>query len=958
VVAQDIIAEANRQFGRDDIGVILVPNYNDSKRQVLSDQFDIMTNPLNASYTVYPNASLDSYSADLCLYLGGYDVFNGWDFAQGASDGYNNTPHGRHSWAQMVPDNLPIPLGYLGTSKGRRVISIHEIGHQFDADHQDNTNPPFYNRAFTWGGSPPLNYQTVMWSEYSETAGTYEFSSLSHMGDTTRDNARRIRDTKGEVSGYAVCMATLPSADFEWDPDIPDLSIGQKIQFTAKSVANNPTLWYWEFGDGTTSNVETPELHAYSEVGSYTIRLTVANCKGGNSVEHTITVTNPSSSPNPDGNGNPKKGSVPLKVQFTDSSTPPPQEWNWSFGDGNVSPDQNTNNTYYKNGNYTVNLTVKINGLYYTKIFPDYITVAPQAPNASFISFVKNGTAPLFIQFNDTSSNYPTSWDWNFGDGSMFNTTDPSQKNQSHTFRTVKLYNVTLNASNSLGTSTAFQLVKATNIAPPTNTSSFEYTIPGSYTYTSPAGIASINITLVGAGGGGGGGNYNSTYGTGNGGYGGNASQVVNTTQIISPGSLISIKVGAKGTGGQGGCGQNNGNPGNNGANTSVSIFTASGGLGGMGGIPLVTNHWDGYPGQNGSGSGQYATSGQSAEGNDGIGGSGGIGKGAGGGGSYGSCTGVGGNGADGYVIIQPIIPPPLIASFTATPRAGPVNLTVEFTDTSTGDPTLWEWDFGDGNFTDAMEQHPLHLYNTIGTYAVKLNATNTITGSNTTIIEEYINVGLTDDAGIFRPGTHKFLLKNGTATTTVNWGLSSDTPINGDWDGDGHSEVGVFRPSNHTFYLKNGSVTTTVIWGLSNDTPVCGDWNGDGLGDVGVFRNWTAQTKFILKNGSVTTTVIWGLSNDTPVCGDWNGDGLGDVGVFRPSTHTFILKNGTARTTINYGYSNETPVSGDWNGDGLWDVGTFRTWSANAKFMPQNGSETTSVVWGQKTDEPVTGKW
>jgi hypothetical protein len=123
---------------------------------------------------------------------------------------------------------------------------------------------------------------------------------------------------------------------------------------------------------------------------------------------------------------------------------------------------------------------------------------------------------------------------------------------------------------------------------------------------------------------------------------------------------------------------------------------------------------------------------------------------------------------------------------------------------------------------------------------------------------------------------------------------------------------VGVFRPSTHRFLLKNGSATTTVNWGVSTDVPVTGDWNGDGLAEVGVFRNLTHR--FLLKNGTATTTVNWGISTDVPITGDWNGDGLADVGIFRPATHRFLLKNGTATTTVNWGVSTDVPVAGTWS--------------------------------------------
>ena len=50
-------------------------------------------------------------------------------------------------------------------------------------------------------------------------------------------------------------------------------------------------------------------------------------------------------------------GYAPLSVQFNDSSENA-TEWNWNFGDGNNSTEQNPVHTFSAAGNYTVNLTV------------------------------------------------------------------------------------------------------------------------------------------------------------------------------------------------------------------------------------------------------------------------------------------------------------------------------------------------------------------------------------------------------------------------------------------------------------------------------------------------------------------------------------------------------------------------------------------------------------------------
>jgi PKD repeat protein len=76
------------------------------------------------------------------------------------------------------------------------------------------------------------------------------------------------------------------------------------------------------------------------------------------------------------------------------------------------------------------------------------------------------------------------------------------------------------------------------------------------------------------------------------------------------------------------------------------------------------------------------------------------------------------------FAINHCIAPP--VASFTATPTSGLVNLSVAFNDTSTAGDfpiTSWYWDFGDGG-TSTL-QNPTHTYTTGGTYNVTLTVTD-----------------------------------------------------------------------------------------------------------------------------------------------------------------------------------------------------------------------------------------
>jgi PKD repeat protein len=61
----------------------------------------------------------------------------------------------------------------------------------------------------------------------------------------------------------------------------------------------------------------------------------------------------------------------------------------------------------------------------------------------------------------------------------------------------------------------------------------------------------------------------------------------------------------------------------------------------------------------------------------------------------------------------------PPTAAFTVNPTSGYAPLAVQFVDQSTGQPTDWRWDFGDG--ATAAELNPIHTYQNPGTYTIRL---------------------------------------------------------------------------------------------------------------------------------------------------------------------------------------------------------------------------------------------
>jgi len=67
----------------------------------------------------------------------------------------------------------------------------------------------------------------------------------------------------------------------------------------------------------------------------------------------------------------------------------------------------------------------------------------------------------------------------------------------------------------------------------------------------------------------------------------------------------------------------------------------------------------------------------------------------------------------------------------------------------------------------------------------------------------------------------------------SYDFGLTGDSPVSGDWNHDGITEIGVYRPSTHMYYQDlNGNgvwegpgVDRSYDFGLTGDSPVSGKW-------------------------------------------------------------------------------------------------------------------------------------
>jgi PKD repeat protein len=225
------------------------------------------------------------------------------------------------------------------------------------------------------------------------------------------------------------------------------------VQFTDMSTGD-PTTWIWFFGDDGTSSEQHPE-HTYTRPGIYTVSLTVVS-EGKDSAETKIDYINVTNQteldpipPTTTLTGTPTTGDTPPEVQINDTSTPDPTSWPEESRDDGTSTEQNPEHTYTEQGTDTVSLPATNEGGSDTATQNITVPLGPQKPpfpTASFMANVTEGTAPLAVQFSDESTGDPTSWLWEFGDGST-----SIDRNPEHTYADQGTYTVRLSVSSAAG---------------------------------------------------------------------------------------------------------------------------------------------------------------------------------------------------------------------------------------------------------------------------------------------------------------------------------------------------------------------------------------------------------------------------------------------------------------------------------------------------------------------------
>ncbi len=290
-------------------------------------------------------------------------------------------------------------------------------------------------------------------------------------------------------------ITSPPSANF-FASDSMFCNIPATVDFTNTSYYSNS--YYWDFGDGNTS-VSTSPSHTYSNYGIYTVSLMATGPLGADSIiaqslinidaNNPCIITLPASGsgitqtncngvlydvggPNTnyfDNNDSwitiAPNGSNQITLNFTDFDIEAPSSstnCNWDYieifdGNSTISPSL---------GQFCNVLTGSPGVIISTGGAITILLHADQAVNgrgfelnwsciypasAPITSFQASDTLSCdgIINFSDLSSNGPTSWTWNFGDGNTSNSQNPS-----HTYSSGGSYTVSLITTNQYGSDT------------------------------------------------------------------------------------------------------------------------------------------------------------------------------------------------------------------------------------------------------------------------------------------------------------------------------------------------------------------------------------------------------------------------------------------------------------------------------------------------------------------------
>ncbi|MBP7184997.1 MAG: PKD domain-containing protein, partial [Saprospiraceae bacterium] len=202
------------------------------------------------------------------------------------------------------------------------------------------------------------------------------------------------------------------------------------------------TSHLWNFGDGTTST-ETNPSHAFANIGSYNVTLTITSDSCTNTITNQIFVQNTpiDSTCNADFIYWQLFQSTDAEFAIATCSSIPVVSYLWTFGDGTSSTEASPIHHYNQSGQYVATLTIT-NLAGCTSVYTLTVDIIDYENycNASFWAWQSDNAGLTFQFVNESEANTDTpTYNWDFGDGSFSTEAFPT-----HTYSTPGIYTVSL----------------------------------------------------------------------------------------------------------------------------------------------------------------------------------------------------------------------------------------------------------------------------------------------------------------------------------------------------------------------------------------------------------------------------------------------------------------------------------------------------------------------------------
>jgi gliding motility-associated-like protein len=251
------------------------------------------------------------------------------------------------------------------------------------------------------------------------------------------------------------CRLTLPtciagaSNNQSWTGDFTSSFVNCYVRFDGNTSMPGPNTWVWDFGDGVLGNGQSVQ-HSYKISGNYNVTLKIYSQTECGSYLDSIIVTHSVSINNVFNVDFDHLGACTNEnIQFNDSTRLTVGNitgYNWDFGDGNGSTQQNPVHSYAVPGVYNVKLVVSTSGV----CRADSITKAVYIDSKPIVDFrFNNGCVNQTIVFTDQSTNSVGTligWTWDLGGLSTSNT-----QNSIYSFNTGGIYNIRLSVNTEHG---------------------------------------------------------------------------------------------------------------------------------------------------------------------------------------------------------------------------------------------------------------------------------------------------------------------------------------------------------------------------------------------------------------------------------------------------------------------------------------------------------------------------